>query len=189
MVCDHSWSNVRYWSSTLAVPASTSSQRRVLRSPEWWAVGVSVVALVVAVFSLLHTDSRDNERDRRAAALRMCETYTTGDAMRSLADRIYDKSIPNEDIKSDADRNYDLAKQHNANGIRYLHLLNAWVNVLDVISTGLNNKAYDYGIIKDCFAPSFYVANHRLIGNVFPDDYFPDVRKWSSNMESPSYKP
>jgi hypothetical protein len=117
----------------------------------------------VAAFSLRHTDSRDDERDARAAALRMCETYTTGDAMRSLANAIYDGSIPNANITTDDERNYDLANQHNVSGLRYRHELAAWVNVLDVIGTGLGANAYDFHIIKDCFGPSFYVANHYLI--------------------------
>jgi hypothetical protein len=121
----------------------------------------------------------------------MCETYTTGDAMRSLANAIYDGSIPNANITTDDERNYDLANQHNVSGLRYRHELAAWVNVLDVIGTGLGANAYDFHIIKDCFGPSFYVANHYLIGQkkVFPDDYFPNVRRWSTNMENPAYNP
>ena len=160
-----------------------------IRSPEWWAVVVSVIALIVAVASLVHTDRRDEERDARAAALRMCETYTSGEAMRSLTDKIFEGSIPNESITSDSERNYDLAKQGSVKGIRFKRQLVTWLNFLDVVGTGLTTKAYDFKIIKECFASSFDRARQSLIGPVFSIDDYPNIRTWAVNLNNPSYQP
>lgn len=151
--------------------------RRIKDSADWWTVGISIVALLISIFTFIDSEHDARQEARIQAAYNTCITYTADDGMRTLTDEISE----GENNKVPPSHRFDLALQDTAAGKHYKHLLLTWMNYLDMVATGLNTGALNKTITRACFAPLFLVAREDLMGKgkVFPVNDWIRIAHWA----------
>jgi hypothetical protein len=154
-----------------------------------WIVFLTAASFAMSVIALVATFWHDTDRDRKAAALRACETYSSGDAMRKLADDIFATTTHmNADKTAMVRQDYSPAEKADTSpeGTLLKHRLLVWLNYLDVVATGLDNDLYDKKIISGCFGDYFDHASRKLIqpeGSIFKNADFSRIVHWSAKLK------
>jgi hypothetical protein len=168
--------------------SSAPPQKRVSR--DWWLIALTALSLVFSAIALYVSLSYDKDRDRETAALRVCEIYASGPAMRALADDIFKRST-RFDVQTNRviTRDYSSAEQADVNidGMVLKHELLAWLNFLDVIASGLDEDRYDRHLIYSCFQDFFEHAAAKLVGpngRIFPKQDFDRIIYWSEKLKN-----
>ncbi|WP_432445061.1 DUF4760 domain-containing protein [Rhizobium leguminosarum] len=130
---------------------------------------VAVVAVGTAFITYLSTYSQNVERDRKAAAGRMCESFATNPQIVDASDNIYRKLF--QDGKA---RLPDPAAVEDGDGELKLSLKD-YLQFFEAVGAGLTADVYNSDVIDRCLGDAFIQADRYLLGPSGSRDHYVHV--------------
>lgn len=177
-------------SDTSPSPSNANLAPPVKSTHDWLSISIAAGSLVFSIIALVISLSIEDDRGRKSAALRMCETYSSGLAMRNITADIFSRTTS---MKGNIVERWDYSPAQIGNSSANLknaelrRLLTVWVNFFDVIATGLDANEYDRKIIGDCFGPTFEHLASKIVGpngKVFEKQDYSRVVDWAKKLGS-----
>ncbi|MGO8049830.1 hypothetical protein [Rhizobium leguminosarum] len=140
---------------------------------------IALAAAGLAYRTFSQTYAQNVDRDRKAAAVRMCEAYATSPRVTSAVDAVYkglrkDNKLYSPDPAIFPDETGDLRLN-----------LKTFIQFLEAAGSGLTADVYDVGVIDRCLGDSFIQAGQYLLGpagsrnHMVRAEDFPEVGVWA----------